>query len=182
MRRRIKTPRSTERRLAGKPLISKQTPKLRSPSYGLPYLPPPHRCRGDVVAVETYFTEEGRLAFRREWKLMDVATGKLLGAGTRWGGGGARQGWAGWGRTGHGGKGRRGYGVRAWGGREGGRETRARGRGCDQSAALEDGQGRAGLPVERRLGLPARARCGGRYDQYHRVHSSANRPALAWGL
>uniref|UniRef100_UPI003F7784EC Acyl-[acyl-carrier-protein] hydrolase n=1 Tax=Chlamydomonas reinhardtii TaxID=3055 RepID=UPI003F7784EC len=37
---------------------------------------------GDVVAVETYFTEEGRLAFRREWKLMDVATGKLLGAGT----------------------------------------------------------------------------------------------------
>ncbi|KAG2429336.1 hypothetical protein HXX76_011102 [Chlamydomonas incerta] len=37
---------------------------------------------GDVVAVETYFTEEGRLAFRREWKLLDVATGKLLGAGT----------------------------------------------------------------------------------------------------
>ncbi|GFR43166.1 hypothetical protein Agub_g4215 [Astrephomene gubernaculifera] len=37
---------------------------------------------GDIVKVETYFTEEGRLAFRREWKLTDVATGKLLGAAT----------------------------------------------------------------------------------------------------
>lgn len=37
---------------------------------------------GDVVSVETYFTEEGRLAFRREWRITDVATGELLGAAT----------------------------------------------------------------------------------------------------
>ncbi|PNH04637.1 Oleoyl-acyl carrier protein thioesterase 2, chloroplastic [Tetrabaena socialis] len=34
---------------------------------------------GDIVSVETYFTEEGRLAFRRDWKLVHAATGKLLG-------------------------------------------------------------------------------------------------------
>lgn len=37
------------------------------------------------MSVETYFTEEGRLAFRREWRITDVATGELLGAATRWG-------------------------------------------------------------------------------------------------
>lgn len=42
-----------------------------------------HALRGDVVTVETYFTEEGRLAFRRDWRMINKATGKVLGVGTR---------------------------------------------------------------------------------------------------
>ncbi|KXZ43891.1 hypothetical protein GPECTOR_78g79 [Gonium pectorale] len=37
---------------------------------------------GDVVNVETYFTEEGRLAFRREWQMLNAATRKVMGAAT----------------------------------------------------------------------------------------------------
>ncbi|GIL58555.1 hypothetical protein Vafri_13497 [Volvox africanus] len=37
---------------------------------------------GDIVGIETYFTEEGRLAFRREWKVVDIATGTMIGAAT----------------------------------------------------------------------------------------------------
>ena len=34
------------------------------------------------MTAETYFTEEGRLAFRREWSLKDRATGKVMGVAT----------------------------------------------------------------------------------------------------
>ncbi|GLC41093.1 hypothetical protein PLESTB_000943700 [Pleodorina starrii] len=37
---------------------------------------------GDIVAVETYFSEEGRLAFRRDWKVTNASTGAVLGAAT----------------------------------------------------------------------------------------------------
>uniref|UniRef100_A0A2Z5X8I3 Acyl-[acyl-carrier-protein] hydrolase n=1 Tax=Eudorina sp. NIES-3984 TaxID=1941220 RepID=A0A2Z5X8I3_9CHLO len=37
---------------------------------------------GDIVGVETYYTEEGRLAFRRDWKITDASTGAELGAAT----------------------------------------------------------------------------------------------------
>ncbi|GIL81630.1 hypothetical protein Vretifemale_10651 [Volvox reticuliferus] len=37
---------------------------------------------GDIVGIETYFTEEGRLAFRRDWKVTDIATGTMIGAAT----------------------------------------------------------------------------------------------------
>jgi hypothetical protein len=39
--------------------------------------------RGDIVRLETYFSEDGRLASRRDWRIIDVATGELLGAATR---------------------------------------------------------------------------------------------------
>ena len=39
--------------------------------------------RGDVVNVETYFSEEGRLAARRDWVITDAATGEYLGGATR---------------------------------------------------------------------------------------------------
>lgn len=38
--------------------------------------------RGDVVNVETWFQQEGRVAARRDWLLTDAATGKLYGAAT----------------------------------------------------------------------------------------------------
>uniref|UniRef100_A0A7S0UJQ0 Acyl-[acyl-carrier-protein] hydrolase n=1 Tax=Polytomella parva TaxID=51329 RepID=A0A7S0UJQ0_9CHLO len=37
---------------------------------------------GDVVMVRTFFTEEGRLSVRREWEIVDVATGRVIGAAT----------------------------------------------------------------------------------------------------
>ncbi|KAG2486181.1 hypothetical protein HYH03_015144 [Edaphochlamys debaryana] len=37
---------------------------------------------GDVVCAETYFTDEGRLAFRREWRLTEARSGRLLGVAT----------------------------------------------------------------------------------------------------
>lgn len=37
---------------------------------------------GDIVQVETYFTDEGRLAARRDWVIKCAATGEVLGAAT----------------------------------------------------------------------------------------------------
>lgn len=37
---------------------------------------------GDIVTVETYFTEEGRLAARRDWVITNAATGAVLGGAT----------------------------------------------------------------------------------------------------
>ena len=44
-----------------------------------------HACvhRGDILQVETYFHEEGRLAARRDWVVTDKASGKVLGTATR---------------------------------------------------------------------------------------------------
>lgn len=40
--------------------------------------------RGDIVSIETYFSEEGRLAARRDWRILNAATGEVLGMATRW--------------------------------------------------------------------------------------------------
>lgn len=40
-------------------------------------------CRGDIVRLETYFAEDGRLTTRRDWRLTDATTGRYLGAATR---------------------------------------------------------------------------------------------------
>jgi hypothetical protein len=45
---------------------------------------PPRDLRGDLVRLETYFAEDGRLATRRDWHITDAATGAYLGAATRW--------------------------------------------------------------------------------------------------
>eukprot|EP00197_Chlamydomonas_leiostraca_P005602 CAMPEP_0202869348 /NCGR_PEP_ID=MMETSP1391-20130828/12405_1 /ASSEMBLY_ACC=CAM_ASM_000867 /TAXON_ID=1034604 /ORGANISM="Chlamydomonas leiostraca, Strain SAG 11-49" /LENGTH=347 /DNA_ID=CAMNT_0049549661 /DNA_START=114 /DNA_END=1158 /DNA_ORIENTATION=+ len=37
---------------------------------------------GDIVTVETYFSEEGRLAARRDWRILDARTGQEYGAAT----------------------------------------------------------------------------------------------------
>lgn len=39
-------------------------------------------CRGDIVRMETFFAEEGRLAARRDWLLTDAATKQHFGAAT----------------------------------------------------------------------------------------------------
>lgn len=39
--------------------------------------------RGDIVRLETYFAEDGRLTTRRDWRLTDATTGRYLGAATR---------------------------------------------------------------------------------------------------
>lgn len=39
--------------------------------------------RGDIVRLETYFQEDGRLTSRRDWHLTNAATGEYLGAATR---------------------------------------------------------------------------------------------------
>lgn len=37
---------------------------------------------GDLVRLDTYFSEDGRLTVRRDWRIIDVATGQQLGAAT----------------------------------------------------------------------------------------------------
>lgn len=39
--------------------------------------------RGDLVRLETYFQEDGRLTSRRDWRLLNAVTGQYLGAATR---------------------------------------------------------------------------------------------------
>lgn len=39
-------------------------------------------CRGDVVQVQTYFQQEGRVGARRDWILTNVATGEQYGCAT----------------------------------------------------------------------------------------------------
>lgn len=38
---------------------------------------------GDLVRLETYFAEDGRLTTRRDWVITDAVTGEHLGAATR---------------------------------------------------------------------------------------------------
>jgi hypothetical protein len=40
--------------------------------------------RGDLVRLETYFAEDGRLTTRRDWRITNADTGEFLGAATRW--------------------------------------------------------------------------------------------------
>lgn len=39
--------------------------------------------RGDIVRLETYFQEDGRLTSRRDWRLTNATTAEYLGAATR---------------------------------------------------------------------------------------------------
>jgi hypothetical protein len=39
--------------------------------------------RGEMVRLETYFGEDGRLAIRRDWTISDATTGEQIGAATR---------------------------------------------------------------------------------------------------
>lgn len=41
-------------------------------------------ARGDIVRLETYFQEDGRLTSRRDWRVSDAVTGQYLGAATRY--------------------------------------------------------------------------------------------------
>lgn len=48
-----------------------------------PTLPPPtHTCRGEVVEVETWFMESGKIGAQREWRLREKRTGRTLGRAT----------------------------------------------------------------------------------------------------
>lgn len=40
------------------------------------------QCRGDVIKVESYFQQEGRVGARRDWILTNVATGEQCGCAT----------------------------------------------------------------------------------------------------
>jgi hypothetical protein len=59
-----------------------QTPNLTLPQPH-PTQPHPIPPRGDLVRLETYFAEDGRLTTRRDWHITDAATGAHLGAATR---------------------------------------------------------------------------------------------------
>lgn len=39
-------------------------------------------CRGDVVQIDTWFQEDGKLAAQRDWSVKDKATGRVLGRAT----------------------------------------------------------------------------------------------------
>ncbi len=39
-------------------------------------------CRGDVIQINTWFQEDGKLLAQRDWRITDKATGKELGRAT----------------------------------------------------------------------------------------------------
>jgi hypothetical protein len=64
------------RRGAGKGAAAHLNPRSAPP-------PQPPEPRGDLVQLETYFAEDGRLTTRRDWHITDARTGAYLGAATR---------------------------------------------------------------------------------------------------